>query len=191
MSSMLLTREQAAQKITEGSVGIFPVDTVYGIIAAANQPMAVSRFYGLKQRTDKPGTLIAGNTDQLISLGLNPEDIKRAARYWPNPVSVVLPTPPSLDYLSLGKQTLAVRIPTDKELRKTLSITGPIITTSANRPGEPTVTQIDQAVEIFGDQVDFYVDGGDYTDRKPSTVIVLSDSSVTVLRDGAGPSIQA
>lgn len=188
---MLLTREQAAQKITEGSVGIFPVDTVYGIIAAANQPMAVSRFYGLKQRTDKPGTLIAGNTDQLISLGLNPEDIKRAARYWPNPVSVVLPTPPSLDYLSLGKQTLAVRIPTDKELRKTLSITGPIITTSANRPGEPTVTQIDQAVEIFGDQVDFYVDGGDYTDRKPSTVIVLSDSSVTVLRDGAGPSIQA
>lgn len=191
MSSMLLTREQAAQKITEGSVGIFPVDTVYGIIAAANQPKAVSRFYGLKQRTDKPGTLIAGNTDQLISLGLNPEDIKRAARYWPNPVSVVLPTPPSLDYLSLGKQTLAVRIPTDKELRKTLSITGPIITTSANRPGEPTVTQIDQAVEIFGDQVDFYVDGGDYTDRKPSTVIVLSDSSVTVLRDGAGPSIQA
>lgn len=191
MSSMLLTREQAAQKITEGSVGIFPVDTVYGIIAAANQPKAVSRFYGLKQRTDKPGTLIAGNTDQLISLGLNPEDIKRAARYWPNPVSVVLPTPPSLDYLSLGKQTLAVRIPTDKELRKTLSITGPIITTSANRPGEPTVTQIDQAVEIFGDQIDFYVDGGDYADRKPSTVIVLSDSSVTVLRDGAGPSIQA
>ena len=183
------TKDRAAQKIIDGKVGIFPVDTVYGIVASATQPKAVSRFYGLKQRTDKPGTLIAGHIHQLVDLGIDSTSIERASAYWPNPTSVVLPTPPNLDYLSLGKQTLAIRIPADEELRSILIQTGPIITTSANRPGEPTVVAVDQAVNIFGDSVDFYVDGGDYTNRQPSTVIILSDSSIEVLRDGAGPTI--
>ena len=183
------SKEQAAQKIASGQVGVFPVDTVYGIVASALLPESVSRFYGLKQRTDKPGTLIAGSLDQLVNLGLNHQSVEQASTYWPNPTSVVLPTPPNLDYLSLGKQTLAIRIPADEELRSILIQTGPIITTSANRPGEPTVVAVDQAVNIFGDSVDFYVDGGDYTNRQPSTVIILSDSSIEVLRDGAGPTI--
>ena len=183
------SKEQAAQKIASGQVGVFPVDTVYGIVASALLPESVSRFYGLKQRTDKPGTLIAGSLDQLVNLGLNHQSVEQASTYWPNPTSVVLPTPPNLDYLSLGKQTLAIRIPADEELRSILIQTGPIITTSANRPGEPTVVAVDQAVNIFGDSVDFYVDGGDYTNRQPSTVIILSDSSIEVLRDGADPTI--
>lgn len=185
------SKEEAAQKIASGQVGVFPVDTVYGIVASANRPESVSRFYKLKQRTDKPGTLIAGNVDQLIDLGIGRESIEQASIYWPNPTSVVLPVPGVLNYLSLGKSTLAVRIPADETLLKILLTTGPIITSSANRPGEPTVTQINQAVEIFGSQVDFYVDGGDYSGRQPSTVVVLDSDGVNVLREGAKPNSDA
>lgn len=186
MSSTYQTQQQAALRLRNGAVGVFPVDTVYGLVACAAVPAAVARFYAIKQRTDKPGTVIAASTQQLVSLGIDRAYIERVKHYWPNPISVVLPVSDSLNYVSLGKQSLAVRIPDDLGLRNLLETTGPLITTSANRPGEPTVTHIDQAVKIFGTTVDFYVDGGDYTDRQPSTVILFSDTATSVLRAGAG-----
>lgn len=169
-----------------GVIGIIPTDTVYGIVARAADESAVARLYGLKKRDDKPGTLIAANIGQLEEIGLKHRYLKAVEEFWPGAVSVVIPAAdPALEYLHKGKMSLAVRVPKDKELQELLKKTGPLVTSSANHPGDPPANTIAEAREYFGDEVDFYVDGGDLSGRKPSTVIRIVDDAVEVLRQGA------
>jgi tRNA threonylcarbamoyl adenosine modification protein (Sua5/YciO/YrdC/YwlC family) len=168
-----------------GAVGVIPTDTVYGVVACAADETAVGRLYAVKSRENKPGTVIAANIDQLATLGIPRRYLKAVEQFWPGPVSVVVPSVPELAYLDAGKGTLAVRIPSDAPLAALLERTGPLLTSSANQPGEPPATTITEAKRYFGDEVDFYVDGGDLSDRRPSTVIRIIDDAVEVLREGA------
>lgn len=169
-----------------GAVGVIPTDTVYGVVARAADESAVARLYELKKRENKPGTLVAANLKQLEELGLKHRYLKAVEGYWPGAVSVVIPAAdPKLKYLHQGKMSLAVRVPADKDLQELLGRTGPLLTSSANAPDEPTATSVDQAKAYFGDRVDFYVDGGNLGDRQPSTLIRIIDDAVEVLREGA------
>lgn len=174
-------------KLTQsGSVGVIPTDTVYGVVARAKDQDAVERLYKIKSREAKPGTLIAANIEQLEELGLKHRYLKAVEQFWPGAVSVVIPAAdPVLKYLHQGKMSLAVRIPDDKKLAQILSQTGPLLTSSANQPGEPPATTIQQAKTYFGDEVDFYDDGGDLSSRQPSTLIRIIDDAIEVLREGA------
>ncbi len=167
------------------SVGVLPTDTVYGLVAQAHDIEAVQRLYALKHREHKPGTLIAASIDQLVELGLKRRYLTTVSRFWPGAVSVITPCGPELGYLHQGKLSLAVRIPDAPALRALLERTGPLLTSSANDPGHPTAVTIDQARTYFGETVDFYIDGGDLADQKPSTVIRIVDDEIEVIRQGA------
>jgi L-threonylcarbamoyladenylate synthase len=169
-----------------GAVGVIPTDTLYGIVCRAEDKDAVERLYDLKNREAKPGTLIAAGIQQLESLGLKHRYLKAVEQFWPGSISVVIPVSDlNLEYLHQGKMSLAVRIPKDQELLKLLNQTGPLLTSSANHPGKPPASTILEAKTYFGDRVDFYVDGGDLSGRKASTVIRIVDDAVEVLREGA------
>lgn len=175
----------AAQELLEaGAVGVLPTDTIYGLAARALDQKAVARLYALKNRRNKPGTVIASGLDQLIGLGLNARQLKEAERFWPGPVSVIIDCPSkNLEYLRVGSKSLAVRIPKDEKLRHVLEKTGPLLTTSANTPDDPPSNTIEEAKSYFGDKVDFYIDGGNLSSRKPSKIITINDlGQVTVLR---------
>lgn len=172
--------------LAPGAIGVIPTDTVYGVVARAADQEAVARLYKIKKREGKPGTLIAANLQQLEDLGLKHRYLKAVEQFWPGAVSVVIPAAnPSLEYLHLGKMTLAIRIPDDKKLQELLKQTGPLLTSSANLPGRLEASTIEQARAYFGDEVDFYEDGGDLSGRKPSTVIRIVDDAIEVLRPGA------
>jgi L-threonylcarbamoyladenylate synthase len=166
------------------AVGVIPTDTVYGLVCRAADEQAVSRLYGLKSRQSKPGTVIAANIDQLVNLGVKARYLKPVEHYWPNPISIIIPSY-ELKYIHLGVGSIAIRLPKNEQLRKLLEQTGPLVTTSANSPGEPEAANIKQAEEYFANKVDFYVDGGDLSGRKPSTLIRIVDDAVEVLRQGA------
>lgn len=168
-----------------GTIGVVPTDTVYGVIARAADQAAVARLYELKHREGKPGTLIAANIDQLVELGIKYRYLKAVEQFWPGAVSVVVPCGPELEYLHLGKHSLAVRIPNRPELLALLEQTGPLLTSSANQPGEALATTLAEARDYFSDQVDFYVDGGDLSSHQPSTIIRIVDDAIEVLRRGA------
>ncbi len=168
-----------------GTVGVIPTDTVYGVVARAVDQEAVTRLYALKHREGKPGTIIAASLEQFEELGLKHRYLKAVEQYWPGPLSVVIPCGPALQYLHQGKLSLAVRIPDNKDIQALLEQTGPLLTSSANHPGEPTSTNVDQAKQYFGDEVDFYIDGGDLSANQPSTIIRIVDDAVQVLRQGA------
>lgn len=178
--------DTAAQQLQQpGTVGVLPTDTLYGVVARAQDMAAVARLYRLRQRVHKPGPIIAAGIDQLVELGLKRRYLMPFEQFWPGPVSAVVPCGPELECLHQGTYTLAVRIPAYRALRELLAKTGPLMTTSANRPGEPASVTVDEAKTYFGSRVDFYVDGGDYTGRAPSTVIRMLDDAIEVLREGA------
>ncbi len=175
-----------AQLQKPGTIGVIPTDTVYGLVARAADKAAAARLYELKKREAKPGTLIAADMEQLETLGLKHRYLKAVEQFWPGAVSVVIPSSdPELKYLHRGKMSLAVRVTGDAKLRKLLKRTGPLLTTSANHAGQPNAETIKQAKDYFGDQVDFYVDGGDLSGRQPSTIIRVIDDAIEVLRPGA------
>lgn len=171
--------------LNSGAVGVIPTDTVYGLVCQASNQQAVTRLYQLKERENKPGTIIAARLQQLIDLGLRARYLKAVEGFWPNPLSVIVPSGDDLQYLHQGQHSLAVRIPADDNLREFLAQTGPLLTTSANTPHQPTATNLQEAQAYFADTVDFYVDGGSLSNRPPSTVIRIIDDAIEILRPGA------
>lgn len=171
--------------ISDGSVGVIPTDTIYGVVVQASNEAAVHRLYTLKHRSKKPGTIIAAGIDQLVDLGIPRRYLKVVEQYWPSAVSVIVPTEMSLGYLHLGKFSLACRVPENKELNSLLTKTGPLLTSSVNMPSESPATNIKEAQKYFKDQVDFYVDGGNLSNHQPSTIIRVVDDAVEVVRQGA------
>ncbi len=168
--------------LKNGGVGILLTDTVYGLVGSATNPEAAKRVIDTKGRKYKPGTLIAANTQQLIDLGIQREHVKAAEQFWPGPVTIVLPTKLGLEYLDLGLESLAVRVPDNQDVVALLESVGPLLTTSANRPNEPMVKNIPEAQAIFGNRLDFYVDGGHVDSPLASTIIRLK---IEILRQGA------
>ena len=169
---------------TPGEIAIIPTDTVYGVVARAADPKAVAHLYRLKSRETKPGTLVAASVDQLVTLGVERRYLTGVERFWPGAVSVIIPCGQELGYLHQGINSLAIRIPDDPWLLELLAQTGPLLTSSANQPGEPPATTIAEALAYFGDQVDWYQDGG-IVNREPSTVIKIVDNTIEVVRPGA------
>lgn len=179
-----MTTELTKHLHKQGEIAIIPTDTVYGAVARAADPKAVARLYQLKHREGKPGTLVAATIDQLIDLGIQRHHLAVAEKLWPGAISVVTPCGQNLFYLHQGTDSLAIRIPDDPELLELLRQTGPLLTSSANQPGEPPATSVAEAKGYFGNQVDWYEDGG-YVHREPSTVIKIVDGVIEVLRPGA------
>ncbi len=179
--------DNAVQNLqSDGTVGVLPTDTVYGLVCRAADQAAVSKLYDLKHREGKPGTVIAANIEQLIQLGLKPRYLKAVEQFWPGAVSVIIPcSDPALAYLHQGKYSLAVRIPDRPELLQLLRQTGPLLTSSANHPGQPVAETLSAARDYFADTVDFYVDGGDLSGHQPSTLIRIVDDAIEILREGA------
>lgn len=168
-----------------GAVGILPTDTVYGLVCRADNAPAVARLYSTKTRENKRGVIIAANVEQLIALGFPARYLRPVAHYWPNSISIETPAGPALAYLHNGFGTIALRVPAEPALRAFLLQTGPLLTTSANLTNQPPASNITEAQAYFGDSVDFYVDGGNYSGKASSTLIRVVDDVVDVIRQGA------
>ena len=172
--------------INNGAIGVLPTDTVYGLIGKAESPEAIERMYSVKSRERQPGTTIGASTSQLEQLGFPANQLQRAAHYWPNALSVEMNASSIPEYLSTKQPVMAARVPDTPELLALLKQTGPLMTTSANAPKQPTSTSVQMAIDYFGDDVDFYVDGGDLSGRPPSTIIGFDDAGETIMyRQGA------
>jgi L-threonylcarbamoyladenylate synthase len=181
----LTSSKQAVDMLLAGGVGVMPTDTVYGIVACAANAKAVARLYAIKHREHKPGTVIAANIEQLIELGVDERYLGKVRQWWPGPLSVE--TPFVSDKYDLDQETghCAWRVVADQNVRQILEQTGPLVTSSANQPGEPVSVNVKMAYDYFGDTVDFYVDGGDIVDRLPSTVIRAIGDDIEIIRRGA------
>ncbi len=180
-----MDNEDIAAMIAEGAVGVFPTDTLYGLIGSALNPDAVERIYFLKQRNStKPLIVLINDIAMLESFGveLSEKLEERLREYWPGPYSIVLPTiDEQFEYLSRGHDTIAFRLPDNEQLRELITIAGPLVAPSANPEGRPPATTTEEARAYFGSDAEFYVDGGTL-EGPPSTLIEFDGDEVTTLR---------
>jgi L-threonylcarbamoyladenylate synthase len=173
--------------LLEGKVGVVPTDTLYGFSCSALNKSSVERIYRLKKREDhKPFIILTDSVTRLINFDIKLSDADASVlnRLWPDKVSVIVPCEnDKFEYLHRGTKQLAFRIPNHKPLLKLLGITGPLVSTSVNVSGEDPVADVNRAVEIFAEGVDFYVDTGVLT-SKPTTVLKLTEGLVSIVRQG-------
>ena len=179
--------------LKNGGVGIAPADTIYGIFASALNPKVIEHLYDVVKGRDKtkPFIILISKFEDLeiFNIKINDKVSNFLKKVWPGKVSVVLEcNDEKFTYLHRGKRSLAFRVPDRADLVETLSKTGPLVSTSANLEGEPTITTIDEAKKIFGDKVDFYEDGGEII-SVPSTIVTISNDELKIIRMGASSEI--
>ena len=176
------------ETLGNGQVAFFKSDTIYGLHAKADNQKAVEKINQLKGRDiNKPFIILIGNIGQLEIFGvsINKNTRKLIKKHWPEKLTLVLKAnlTETLKYLGRGGETLAFRMPKDKDMQNIIKSTGPIISTSANPSGEEPASTVEEAKKYFGDGVDLYIDSGN-VETGPSTVIDATGEDIRILREG-------
>jgi L-threonylcarbamoyladenylate synthase len=181
--------KQAEGMLAAGAIGVLPTDTIYGLHGRADDPAMIERMFEVRRRdAGKPFVVLVGRVGDVMSLGIEVNDrtLSTLERIWPAPVSVVLPcVREDIAYLHRGTESLALRMPDQPKLLSVLQAIGPLASTSANHAGKSPARTIEEAQSYFGNDIDFYVEGG-VLPGDPSTIISFDmDGKLQVLREGA------
>jgi len=177
----------AALAVRAGGVVVYPTETFYGLGCEPSSPEATRRVCELKERADRPLPLICSDVKTARRVvEFNAAAERLAERFWPGPLSLVLPS--KVDYpvwVTRKGATLAVRVPGHEVARRLASLCGGVIvSTSANKSGKEPPTTASGAVEQLGRSVDVVVDGGRTHGGEASTVLDLSGEELWILRAG-------
>ena len=181
--------EQATDAVRRGELVVLPTDTVYGIGTDAFSPDAVGDLLAAKGRgRDMPVPVLVGSPRTLDGIATRLGTAARALveAFWPGGLTLVARAQPSLQW-DLGDTggTVAVRMPLHPVAIELLQATGPMAVSSANTTGRPPATTADEAVEMLGDAVSVYLDGGPSGEPVPSTIVDVTGDVPRVLRAGA------
>ncbi|MGD1011523.1 MAG: L-threonylcarbamoyladenylate synthase [Acidimicrobiales bacterium] len=179
--------DEVEQALRAGQVVGVPTDTVYGLAVDPRLPGVVNKLFALKGRPiGIPLPVLVADPAELVDLAtVEPAVGRLVARYWPGPLTLVLPRRAGIDFELGGRpETIGVRCPSQTLLRELLRRTGPLAVTSANRHGEPPLCTAEEVRERFGVDVAHVLDGGICDDR-PSTVVDASGAQVRCLRQGS------
>ena len=183
--------ERAREILAAGGLVAFPTETVYGLGADACNPHAVARVFEAKGRP-RFNPLISHLATSGAALALaRPSALaeRLAKRFWPGPLTLVLPRAEDcpVDPLAMaGLDTLALRVPAHPlALELLAAFGGPVVAPSANHSGGLSPTRADHVTMGLGDAIDLVLDGGACALGLESTVLAIVDEEATLLRPGA------
>ena len=182
--------EQAVIALKEGELVILPTETVYGLGADATNGEAVARIFDAKGRPSF-NPLIAHVTDLEMAESLvqfDPISKKLAQKFWPGPLTLVLPILENSNVSELvtaGLGTLAIRMPKHPIAQALLGkFQGPIAAPSANISGMLSPTNMGDLDPRIESKVAAILDGGPCDIGLESTIIMVKDGKPHLLREG-------
>jgi L-threonylcarbamoyladenylate synthase len=187
-----LALSRVAAILRDGGVVAYPTDTLYGLAANPASAAAMAQLYRIKGRpVDLAIPLVASGLEQIVAAGgaLPAVAQRLASRFWPGPLTLVVPAWPGLDArVHAGRGTVAVRVPDHPVARLLADACGwPITSTSANRSGEPAAATAGEVRAAFGNGLDALVDAGPSPGGAPSTIVDTTGGRATLVRAGAVP----
>ncbi len=182
--------QEAARLLAAGAVLAFPTDTLYGLAVDPRREDAVRKLYRIKGRpVDQALPLIAAGLTQVEACagGLPALGLRLARRFWPGPLTLVVPAWPGLDPLALaGGDSVAVRVPAHAVARRLAEALGhPVTATSANRSGDAPSAGPRAVAAALGDDLDGLIDAGPCPGGPPSTIVDVRQVSPRLVRAGA------
>ncbi|GAB4141055.1 MAG: L-threonylcarbamoyladenylate synthase [Sphingomonadales bacterium] len=182
---------RAAAALADGALIGLPTETVYGLAANANDGQAVARIFDAKQRP-RFNPLICHVSDMARAkqIGIfSSAAAALAARFWPGPLTLVVPRRPDApvhDLVTAGLDSIALRVPAHPVARAVLAaFGGAIAAPSANRSGRLSPTRPAHVIADLGEAVALVLDGGPCKVGLESTIVEMADDGIRILRPGA------
>lgn len=181
---------RAAEILRAGKLVAFPTETVYGLGALALDPEAVRGIFAAKGRPAKNPLIVHVATSEQakeVAAGWPEEAQALAERFWPGPLTLVLPKAAGLPpEVTGGLEAVGIRVPAHPVALELIRAVGaPLAAPSANRYTEVSPTSAAHVERSLGGRIHAILDGGDTTVGIESTVLDLSGDTPTLLRPGA------
>ena len=182
----------AVQTLAAGGLVAIPTETVYGLSAAINNEIAISKIVVVKGRPhNHPLIVHLAHIDQLhlVANNIHPDAIKLAHACWPGPLTLLLQRSENVSMsITGGRDTVAVRIPDNAFTRQLIiNLGSPIAAPSANRFGKVSPTTAQHVCDDLQNDVDLIVDDGASSIGVESTIIDFSVAPPQLLRPGGIP----
>lgn len=183
---------RAVEAFTQGAVGVFPTDTVYGVGCRIDDERAVRRVYKIKSRPlTEPLPVLLADAAQLAAYAVGVPDVAQRLinQFWPGALTLVLKRSPRVPALVAGGgETVALRLPGHPLPRALARAVGvPLVGTSANTHGRLVPLTAQDVLFDLGDQVDLIIDGGRTPLGMESTVVDVTGPTLRIIRRGAIP----
>ena len=180
----------AARLLAAGEAVAVPTETVYGLAADATNGAAIARIYAAKQRPAfNPLIVHVASLDEAEHHAEFSELARSlATRFWPGPLTLVLPRRQTSSIASLasaGLPTLALRVPNHPAMQALLAATDlPLAAPSANASGRISPTRAEHVLANLGGRIPLILDGGRTLVGIESTIIGISGEKARLLRAG-------
>jgi L-threonylcarbamoyladenylate synthase len=182
--------EEAARLILAGLPVAVPTETVYGLAADATNGEAVARIYAAKGRPSFNPLIVhvPGVAEAAAIAQLDARALALAERFWPGPLTMVLPLRGDAGIASLvtaGLGTVAVRAAAHPAMRALLQATGrPLAAPSANASGRISPTRAEHVLASLRGRIPLILDAGATALGLESTIVAVRDGRVELLRPG-------
>lgn len=179
--------QHAVDVLSNGGLVVFPTDTVYGLAALPTKAEYIERLYVVKGReSTRAIAILLSSSTELENISILPSDkvLKLANRFWPGPLTLIVPKHPDLPDALSPNQTIGVRVPDHDIALELLRMTGPLGVTSANISGHENTNSAEEVMEQLDGRVHLVIDGGKSPGGVPSTVVDCTTPEPAILRPG-------
>jgi len=170
--------------MVDGSVVIFPTDTVYGLAARLYDIDAYKKIEAIKSGETIKYAILCDTLVSVNDLVIIDERAKKLMMaFWPGPLTIILRSSRS-HYEKTGQKTIGVRIPNHNAAIRLIKKNGPLLTTSVSVDEKPLLT-IEAIKKHYDNRVDYiYEEYNAYYLNVTSTTIDLSEPTIKYLRIG-------
>jgi L-threonylcarbamoyladenylate synthase len=178
---------KALDILRAGGLVAFPTDTVYGVGALVFDGKAVESIYIAKDRPiEKAIPILVG---EIMDMEKVAREIPRtarilASRFWPGPLTCIVPKKLTLPEAVSATSTVGVRMPDHAVARILLRFAGPVAVTSANISGRESPQTAEEVFAQLNGRIELIIDGGKTPGGIPSTLVDCTTQELKVLREG-------
>lgn len=189
---MEMSLEKIGTRLKKGELIIYPTDTVYGVGGVLKED-TLKKIYEAKTRSfSSPLIALVNSLDKVDDIAIISDEHrekinKLIERFWPGGLTIILKKRENVPAIMVSNgETVGVRMPNHKLALDIIESAGGILaTTSANISGEATPSSFVEISPIFKERVDIVIDGGKCPIGTASTIIDMSKSKISILREGS------